>query len=323
MAVYFDEVRTILNGYFAEAQVNDMLDELRRFAVSKNRLIKQNEEILKVDIEELIDCIYWGRYYSDFKYGDDFRILLPGEMNSLFKQLRGELPIERANSHGKPLAKQICITKKDAEIWLTQEPSIYSSGREFIELLKEALEQNIGAFEVPIGYPTFDEFGNLKFSTNYDDHYDDFEGVGESKFLVDYEDNYYRVSKAKSIAQPAFLLDDIAKRNGDVVTLGNKWHFALYLISIMNKYLEEYDMPAKYLFDVFTDLRSPSYDMLQLRRKVKKETFLAKVIVSSIDEDGEPCYAKTAVCVFNIEDGYDEDVDIYDDLSEPFYIIKS
>ena len=262
-------VREIMMSYLDEKKVDEMMDDVLAF------LEDPNEDAS--DVDEVLD-----------EYGTD---LYYGEEKALVNQLCGKLPSERSVVQKAKNTVKVNVTSDDIAVYLQLQPE-YREGTQFIEFLRVAIAKNIGAFEVPVGYPTFDEFGRIIFVSEYQPEHFWSGGLG-----------------------------NLAKRNN--LLFGDVDHFVLYLASVMNDIVKDGEDPID-VFYAFTatddDVREGPADSDAVTRIQEKYSWLPWGDYNS--QIG--VRTDTSVAMISLSWCYDVDESCQEEyLDWPFFIIEN
>lgn len=265
------DIKKILMEYFSAKQVDTLLPTILEV------IPENSSELCNIDVDELF-CILDN--FANENDGDVFDY----EFSALVDQLTGILPVERPNPY-KPETVKVNVSKENAKVWLKMRPE-YSYGQEFLEILRDALNKNLGSFEVPIGNPYVNEFARLIF-------------IPEAKRL---RFNYYQVK-------------DLAKKNG--VVLGDKYYWVLYITYLMNAYLKKSGEIAENIFDAVCADDDCIGDKNAVE-KIRKEIFVHswnrfECMLNSTDDEK----VTTVSMPFMAEKFYDK----YWECDTAFYII--
>lgn len=130
---------------------------------------------------------------------------------------------------------EVCVSKKDAKVWLAMNPN-YEAGTEFLEILAKAVKKKSGTFTVPIGYVEIDDSDTVVFSENY----------------------------GGAVLGPVTkYAKEIATKNG--LVWGDKYDFVLFVTSIMNEVLKSGADPTS-VFQAATAMYDDITDHAAVRR---------------------------------------------------------
>lgn len=195
-----ETVRKIMLAYLNEKQVDEMLPEVLI-------CIENSVEDDELDRFDEVACVV-EKYETDLCYF---------EIGAMIDQLVETLPSERPALQKPKNTVKVNVTADDLAAFLEMQPE-YREGAQFIEFLRDAVTKNIGAFEVPVGYPAFDEFGRIVFVPECN-----------QKYELSYDG-----------------MEALAKRNGMV--FGDMDHFVLYLASIMNDIVKTGENPINVFY---------------------------------------------------------------------------